>query len=155
MRLQIFGLPRPLSVTLEVRTEYLKATLGLVKCLEISKELIRECVTMPGCCCYIPLLHNHLMDSCSYNLCTQKYITRRQRGVQLHPPYPPGSATGLLAYDNILKHMYSQHVRNAFNHEQLTHQSEQFHSSGAPISLVPLSMCSHPYCVCNKHEVVR
>ena len=65
-RRQIFGLPRPLSVVLEVRTEYLKATLGLVKCLEISKELIRECVTMPGCCCCMPLLHNHLMDSCSY-----------------------------------------------------------------------------------------
>ena len=48
-RWQIFGLPRPLSVALEVRTEYLEATLGLVKCLEISKELIRECVTMPGC----------------------------------------------------------------------------------------------------------
>ena len=59
-RSQIFGLPRPLSVTLEVRTE---ATLGLIKCLEISKELIRECVTMSGCCCCMPLLHNHLMDS--------------------------------------------------------------------------------------------
>jgi len=34
---------------LEVRTEYLKATLGLDKCLEISKELTRECVTVPGC----------------------------------------------------------------------------------------------------------
>ena len=44
-RPQIFGLPRPLSVTLEVQTEYLEATLGLVKCLKISKELIRECVT--------------------------------------------------------------------------------------------------------------
>jgi len=60
--LQILGLPRPLPVTLEARTEYLEATLGLVKCLEISKELIRECVTMPCCCC-MPLLHNHLMDS--------------------------------------------------------------------------------------------
>ena len=39
--------------------------LGLAKCLEISKELIRECVTVPGCC-HIPLLYNHLMDSCSY-----------------------------------------------------------------------------------------
>ena len=38
-RPQIFGLLRPLSVTLEVRTEYLEATLGLVKCLEINKEL--------------------------------------------------------------------------------------------------------------------
>jgi len=44
-RPQIFGLPRPVSVTLEVQTEYLEATLGQVKCLEISKELIRECVT--------------------------------------------------------------------------------------------------------------
>ena len=33
---QIFGLPRPLSVTLEVRTGYLEATLGQVKNLEIS-----------------------------------------------------------------------------------------------------------------------
>ena len=39
-RPQILGLPRPLTVTLEVRTEYLEATLGLVKCLEISKELV-------------------------------------------------------------------------------------------------------------------
>ena len=44
-RPQIFGLPRPLSVTLEVQTEYLEATPGLVKSLEISKELIRVCVT--------------------------------------------------------------------------------------------------------------
>ena len=50
------------------RAEYLEATLGLVKRLEISKELIRECVTVPDCCCcmpLLPLLHNHLMDSCS------------------------------------------------------------------------------------------
>ena len=50
---------------LAVRTEYLEATLDLVKHLEISKKLIRECVSVPGCCC-MPLLHNHLMDSCSY-----------------------------------------------------------------------------------------
>ena len=62
---KFFGLPRPLPVTLEVRTEYLEATLAQIKHLEISKELIRECVTVPGCCC-MPLLHNHLMDSCSY-----------------------------------------------------------------------------------------
>ena len=43
---KIFGLPRPLLVTLKVRTE-LEATLGLAKRLEISKELIRECVTVP------------------------------------------------------------------------------------------------------------
>ena len=36
-RRKIFGLPRPLPVTLEVRTEYLEATLGLAKGLEISK----------------------------------------------------------------------------------------------------------------------
>jgi len=38
---------------------YLEATLGLVKRLGISKELIRECVTVPGCCCCMPLLHDH------------------------------------------------------------------------------------------------
>ena len=31
-RPQIFGLPRPLPVKLPVQTEYLEATLGLVKC---------------------------------------------------------------------------------------------------------------------------
>ena len=64
-RPKIFRLPRPLSVTLDVQTEYPEATLGLAKHLDISKELIRECVTVPGCCCYLLLLHNLLMDSCS------------------------------------------------------------------------------------------
>ena len=76
-RPKIFGLPRPLSVT-----EYLEATLGLVKRLEISKELICECVTVPGCCCCMPLLHNHLMDSCSY--------VRKNT-----PNTPPKSATAM------------------------------------------------------------
>ena len=88
-RLQILGLPRPLSVTLAVRTEYLEATLGPVKCLEISKELIRECVTMPGCCCCMPLLHNHLMDSCSYNYVRQNTLLTAKGGCICTPPYPP------------------------------------------------------------------
>ena len=81
---QIFGLPRPLSVTLEVRTE---ATLGLVKCLEISKELIRECVTMPGCCCCMPLLHNHLMDSWGY--VRKNTLYSPPKGGAFAPPLPP------------------------------------------------------------------
>ena len=89
-RPQIFGLPCSLSVTLEVQTEYLEATLGLVKCLEISKELIRECVTMPSCCCCMPLLHNHLMDSCSY---VRKNTLLAAKGgcicTPLTPPPPP------------------------------------------------------------------
>ena len=51
---------------MEVRTEYFEATLGLDKRLEISKELICACVTMPGCYCCMPLLYNHLMGSCKY-----------------------------------------------------------------------------------------
>jgi len=39
----------------------------------------------------MPLQHNRLMDSCSY--VRKKYITSRQRGVHLHLPYPPKSAT--------------------------------------------------------------
>ena len=58
-RSQSFGLPRPLPVTLAVELN----NSGVVKCLEISKELICECVTMPGCCCCMLLLRNHLMDS--------------------------------------------------------------------------------------------
>ena len=68
----------------------LEATLDLVKRLEISKELIRECVTVPGCCC-MPLLHESFDGL--VQLCSQQYITSRQRGVHLHPPYPPKSAT--------------------------------------------------------------
>ena len=90
-RPQIFWLPRPLSVTLEVRTEYLEATLGLVKCLEISKELIRECVTMPGCCCCMPLLHNHLIDSCSY--VRKNRLLAAKGGCICTPLTPPESAT--------------------------------------------------------------
>ena len=43
----------PASGHVKVRTEYLGATLGLVKRLEISKELIRECVTA-----WLLLLHS-------------------------------------------------------------------------------------------------
>ena len=83
---EIFWLPRPLPVMLEVRTEYLEATLGLVKCLEISKEQIRECVTMPGCYCCMPLLHNHLMDSCSY---VRKNTLLAAKGGCKCTPLPP------------------------------------------------------------------
>jgi len=80
---QIFGLPRPLPVTLEVRTEYLEATVGLVKRLEISKELIRECVTVPGCCCCMPLLHNYSKTSNSGP--SEKRTTSLQRTAHLPP----------------------------------------------------------------------
>ena len=86
-----FWVATPTSVTLAVRTEYLEATLGLVKCLEISKELIRECVTMPGCCCCMPLLHNHLMDSCSY--VRKNTLLAAKGGCICTPLTPPESAT--------------------------------------------------------------
>ena len=95
VRPQIFGLPRPLSVTLEVRTEYLEATVGLVKCLEINKELIRECVTMPGCCCCMPLLHNHLINSCSY--VRKNTLLAAKGGCICTPLTPPESATGFIS----------------------------------------------------------
>ena len=61
---------------LEVGAEYLEATLGLVKRLEISKELICERVTVPGCKSFDGLMQ----------LCMQKYITISQRGGPLTPP---------------------------------------------------------------------
>ena len=76
---------------LEFRTEYLEATLGLVKCLEISKELIRECVTMPGCCCCMPFLYNHLMDSYSY--VRKNTLLAAKGGCICTPLTPPKSAT--------------------------------------------------------------
>ena len=88
-------LPHPLSITLAVQTEYLKATLGLIKCLEISKELIHvcECVTMPGCCCCMPLLH--LMDS--WGMYTKIHYSPPS-GVHLHSPYPPSPPESATAY---------------------------------------------------------
>ena len=65
----------------------LEATLGLVKHLEISKELIRECVTVPGCCCYMPLLYNHLMYLCKY--VHKNTLLAAKGGVHLHPLNPP------------------------------------------------------------------
>ena len=59
---KIWGGATPTSGHVNVGTENLEATLGLVKRLEISKELIRECVTVPGCCCYIQLLYNHFKN---------------------------------------------------------------------------------------------
>ena len=78
---------------MKVRTEYLKATLGLVKCLEISKELICECVIVPGCCCCIPLLYNHLMDSCSY--VRKNTLLAAKGGWICTPLAPPKSVTDL------------------------------------------------------------
>ena len=71
---------------MKVRTEYLEVTLGLVKHLEISKEMLHECVTVPGCCC-MPLLHDHLMDSCSY---TRKNTLLAAKGgcINLNPSSP-------------------------------------------------------------------
>ena len=69
----------------------LKATLDLVKRLEISKELIRECVTVPGCCCCMPLLHNHLMDSRSY--VHKNTLLAAKGGCTCTPLTPPKSAT--------------------------------------------------------------
>ena len=80
-RLQIFGLPRPLSVTLEVQTEYLEATLGLVKCLEISKELIHECVT---CLVVVAACHSYIIIWWTRAVMYAK--------IHLHPPYPSGVA---------------------------------------------------------------
>ena len=44
-------------------------------------------------CNYVWLLLLHATSAQSFDrlvqLCTQKYITRRQRGMHLHPPYPP------------------------------------------------------------------
>ena len=85
-----FWIATPTSSTLAVRTEYLEATLALVKRLEISKKLIRECVTVPGCCC-MPLLHNHLMDSCSY--VRKNTMLAAKGGCICTPLTPPGSAT--------------------------------------------------------------
>ena len=57
-----------------------------------SKELIRECVTMSGCCCCMPLLHNHLMDSCSY--VRKNTLLAAKGGCICTPLTPPESATG-------------------------------------------------------------
>ena len=121
---QILGLPRPLPVTLAVRTEYLEATLGLVKCLEISKELIRECVTMPGCCCCMPLLHNHLMDSCSYNYVRQNTLLAAKGGcicTPLTPPplNPPLLTTHFKLYKHFLNFSYMSHTEKECNRGDL------------------------------------
>ena len=66
------------SKKLKVRTKYLEAILGLFKRLEISKELIREYVTVSGCCCCMPLLYNHFDGL--VQLCAQKNTERVGQG---------------------------------------------------------------------------
>ena len=60
------------------------STLGQVKHLEI---MIRDCLTVPGCCCCMPLLHNHLMDLCSY-VCKNTLLAAKGGCIcmHLHPP---------------------------------------------------------------------
>ena len=66
---------------MEVRTEYLEATLGLDKRLEISKKLICECVSVPGCC----LLH------ASYKYVRKNTLLAAKGGCicAFAPPLPP------------------------------------------------------------------
>ena len=74
---------------LEVQTEYLEATLGLVKCLEISKELIRECVT---CLVVVAACHSCIIIWCQWWTRAVMYAKIHYsppKGVHLHPPYPP------------------------------------------------------------------
>ena len=63
------------------------STLGQVKHLEI---MIRDCLTVPGCCCCMPLLHNHLMDLCSY-VCKNTLLAAKGGCIcmHLHPLNPP------------------------------------------------------------------
>ena len=90
-----FGVATPTSGHANIRTEYLETTLGLVNRLEISKELIHECVTVPGCCCCIPLLFNHLMDLCNY--LRKNALLAAKGGCTCTPLTPsPKSATDLL-----------------------------------------------------------
>ena len=90
----------PTSGHVKARTEYLEATLGLVKCLEISKELICECVTVPGCCCCMPLLYNHLMDLCSY--VHKNKLLAAKGGCSCAPLTPPKSTTEVTLPDFIM-----------------------------------------------------
>ena len=48
---------------------------------------------MPGCCCCMPLLHNHLMDSCSY--VSKNTLLAAKGGCICTPLTPPKSATAL------------------------------------------------------------
>jgi len=59
----------------------------------MSGDLIRECVTVPGCCCCMPLQHIKSFDGL-VQLCTKKYITSRQRGCIRTSLTPPKSVTG-------------------------------------------------------------
>ena len=48
-------------------------------------------------CAWLLLLHATAVDGL-VQICTQKYITSRQRGVRLHPPFPLKSATVLKTF---------------------------------------------------------
>ena len=100
-------------LALETENEYLKETLGLVKRLGISKELIRECVTVPGSCCCMPLLHRLVQ------LCTQKYTISRQRGCIFTPLTPPKSATDALPLQASSYNQWYLHLENPCGTEKV------------------------------------
>ena len=91
----------------------------------ISKELMRECVTVLGrCCCCMPLLYNHLMDSCSYRGMYAKVHYEPPRGggggggwgcaLTSPPPPPPKSATvtNFLLYSLKSSTVFNTELRN-------------------------------------------
>ena len=87
---------------------------GLVKHLKISKELMREFVAVPGGCC--SQLHTRTW---------QTYIASCKRGVHVHPPYPPKSATAQLKVFQLLIAWYFSMVISQL------HNLNEEHSRGS------------------------
>ena len=116
------------SSNINIRTKNLEPTLGLVKHLEISRELIRECVTVPGCCCCIPLLYNHLMNSFNY---LRKNTLLAAKGGCICTPLTP-----LNGWMILLLQLYktccdkSTQLSEGFNHHHLHRSLQWSHRQG-------------------------
>jgi len=61
---------------------------------------------VPGCCCCMPLLHNHLMDSCSY--VRKNTLLAAKGGCICTPLTPPKSATGTILRSGMFESVYKQ-----------------------------------------------
>ena len=103
---------------------------------------------MPGCCCCMPLPHNHLMDSCSY---VRKNTLLAAKGGCIctpltHPPPPPPPLTNTCTWQTadlfIMKLPYSLFSWfTCFFIPSLTIS----HLSSTPIPLLPSSSLPHPF----------
>ena len=99
------------------------------------------CVTVPGCCCCMPLLYNHLMDLCRY--VRKNTLLAAKGGCICTPLIPPESATGHTHHMDVIT------LKNKWCRPQLTNERVRLSNTSLfwPTSTY-ITVCAWCYMYC-------